>query len=113
MIGLPKCDYPKCQGHLGKFDSCRDEALYMQALAYDAEYYGDSDDYTVMLLAVYGPVIDFSLGDNSPILISEGAYSIITASSGAVGVSYEASIQPAIDAFLRARDEYYAAEEED
>src|SRR5512143_2738570 len=43
---LPTCDYPGCPGHLGKFSSCIDEAVWTLAMdGFDVDSTGDASDW--------------------------------------------------------------------
>ena len=69
-----KCDQEGCQGHLGKFSSCRDEALYVMSLdgmdemTGDVEYEGHftlvvrSEDTRVMLSDDMTPIVTVPAG---------------------------------------------------
>ena len=99
---MSKCDFIYCEGHLGKFSSCRDEAIY--ALALDERWDGDVDfgvcwtvvDYAQDLYyGLNSGEVDVSLADGgttwwvdeTPVKIPAGVYLVETNDQGFVYVN--------------------------
>lgn len=111
---MSTCEQSGCTGHLGKFDSCRDEALYELALD-GSEYTGDVD-----FNGTFHPIM---LDEDTPVTIQDdtgrvvtvpaGRYIVHSLTSGAVNVyTYDSAELMAAD-YKVAEDEYAAWENDD
>ena len=109
---LPKCDSPVCEGHLGRFQDCRTEALYNFTL--DGSYgdsTGDTDAYGYFTVLTFGDYTHEPLG-TGPVLsarivtIPPGHYIVECQSSGAVySTSYDTA-EAALAAFTEHESAY-------
>lgn len=116
MRYLPTCDnQPGCDGHLGKFESCRDEMLWTWGLD-SYEGFGDSDwdgYYSLVILTETDTATDESVANGEPVTIPAGNYIVHTASSGAVSVWTYATEEAARERYDRAEIAYYAWDSDD
>lgn len=86
MSDLPKCDDADCAGHLGKFDSCRAEAVYSWAMDGAAdESTGDSDYEGHFSLFIVTEPTGGDV-DGRVVLVPAGNYILHSATSGAVSL---------------------------
>jgi len=116
---LPKCnsrfvqrgddEQPyECPGHLGKFGSCVDEALYTWSLDQTEDSCGDTDfEGHLTVVIVYADEV-FGLGqtdeaDEREVIVPAGNYLVWTASTGQVSVSKVGSVGEAREIFERAQ----------
>ncbi len=83
---LPKCDYEHCTGHLGKFQSCQDEALYELSMSGFEESTGDTDFEGHFTIIVLDEDESVSMGEGW-VTVPAGSYIVESSSSGAVYVS--------------------------
>lgn len=112
---LPTCEWEHCSGHLGKFDSCRDEALYEMTLDGFDESTGDSDFDGHFVRVVLDEDTAHRFEEDGPtIIVPAGHYLVESANSGAVSVwvGTETEIQQHFDHFA-ARYEEWSDEERD
>lgn len=110
------CDTPiekgaPCPGHLAKFESCRDEALYELVLSGDAaEGCGDSDlDGHFSLIELEHPervTLDVDTADARVVLLDPGCYIVHSAPSGAVWVTPYAFADQAREAYAVEEQRY-------
>lgn len=106
---LPKCDQQMCPGHLGKFDSCRDEALYLASMDGGDNDTGDVDyqgHFTLMILEYPLEVDanDFGAG-HYVIRVPAGNYIVQAHTSGNVSVaSYDTELLARMDFESHERD---------
>lgn len=114
---MTTCDHPYCDGHLAKFDSCRDETLY--ALTMDAagvdEHTGDSDfegHYTLMNFSTEETHCHDDIALGEPVVIPAGAYILHTNSQGFVSVSHFTTDDEARAIFNEAESRYAAWDEQ-
>lgn len=101
-----KCETEGCPGHLGKFDCCRDEALYELTLSGFDESTGDVEAYghhTLVMLVEPKPV---DIQDGMRVVVPQGFYIVTQDNSGFVGVSSFGSEEEARAEFQRLDDEY-------
>ena len=83
---MSKCEFDKCEGHLGKFDSCQDEALYGAAM--DADWIGDVE-WDISAAYIELPTdesIKFESWDDRRITVPAGFYRVATDGRGFVYV---------------------------
>jgi hypothetical protein len=109
------CEATGCPGHLGKFDSCRDEALWSMSLdTFGDDTTGDTeyDGYYVRVL-VDGPE-DVDV-DGRKITVPAGKYIVRTAPAGFVTVTEYDTDKEVNDAFgdVRAAYEEWVGQDED
>ena len=108
-----KCGQEGCQGHLGKFDSCRDEALYVMSLDGTDETTGDVEYEGYYVLIVLDASATVNLDDDAPdgtpqVTVPAGSYIVTENGQGFVSVyTYETEALARED-FKRAEDAYSA-----
>lgn len=83
---VPTCDVTGCPGHLGKFDSCVAEAVYVASL--DSGDSTGSVDFRGALSLVHFPEDEtIDIGDEMPdVMVPAGTYLVGTHTTGAVDV---------------------------
>jgi hypothetical protein len=109
------CGHPGCQGHVGKFSSCRDEVIYAATMDSADETFGDTDWHGHYAMVVVGDDpswTDTPESSEVPLKPEPGVYVVFTAPSGQVGVDFLGNA-PGVMATFEARyglirDEYYA-----
>lgn len=91
---MTKCDWKNCEGHLGKFDSCRDEVLHEWALdsgdgTGDVEFDGFVTLVHLDVAETY--TSEWAVPNHlNGLTVPAGTYLVHSANSGAVTVtSYE------------------------
>jgi len=104
---LPTCFYPGCQGHLGKFDGCVEEAVWAAILSDGSgnDSAGDSD-YGTATLIVFAETEAVDIGIS--VTVPAGAYVAFEESNGFVTVCHyetEAEARAVFDGFSA---DYYA-----
>jgi hypothetical protein len=84
---MSKCEFERCEGHLGKFDSCRDEAVYN--LAMDADWIG-SVEWDISAAYLHIDTALYPVGgedsDTPAVLVEGGFYRAATDNQGFVYV---------------------------
>jgi hypothetical protein len=102
---MNKCEQESCTGHLGKFSSCRDEALYVMSLDGTNETTGDVEYegyYTLIVLTV---AVTWLLG--VPVTVPAGSYIVSENSQGFVyGTEYATEALAREDFKRRMRETY-------
>lgn len=110
------CDNVKCgSSHIGKFDSCRDEALYQISLDSWGERTGDVDFGQCVDLLILETVAIVDLYLDNLVAIQPGNYMVSTVSSGQVFVSkYDTELEArqVFDCIDRAYSNWLNDEEE-
>lgn len=104
-----KCDNPTCTGHLGKFSSCLDEAVWQGTLDSGSETTG-STEYEGHLCFEHYPTDETVTLNSSDILVTvpAGWYLVESTDQGFVYVTHYASESEAREIFKGA-DERYGA----
>lgn len=100
------CDQKGCTGHLGKFDSCRDEALYELSLDSFGSSTGDSSfrgHFTPISVSEPETV---KIPDGLEVIVPAGHYMVIGHNSGAVSVDTYDSEEELSAAFKVEEDAY-------
>lgn len=109
------CNREKCQGHLGKFNNCVAEALWVLALnGMHAGETGDAETaghYSLMIIAK-DTEIDISESNTDIVVIPAGFYLLLTVNSGAVHLLEHESEESARNEFDRV-DSMYADGDDD
>jgi len=100
------CSTPGCQGHLGKFDNCLDEALYAESLDGNHETTGDVDAHGYITLMIVEEPYMFSFGDGRTLRVPAGNFLLIEDSNGFVYTQSFDSVLDVRDAFEVAESEY-------
>jgi hypothetical protein len=106
-----KCEQEGCQGHLGKFDSCRDEALYQMSLDGTDETTGDVEYEGYYVLIVLDASATVNLDDDAPdgtpqVTVPAGSYIVTENSQGFVSVYTYDSEAVAREDFKRIDEAY-------
>jgi hypothetical protein len=87
---LPTCEWEHCPGHLGKFQSCRDEALFELSLDGFYDSTGDVEfegHFTLITLDDPAEVEMFGHDGGPTFTVEPGTYIVESTNSGAVYVS--------------------------
>lgn len=86
---MSTCAREGCAGHLGKFGSCEDEALYILTLDGGDTGCGDSDweGYMSLVVLDVDTVVRLEYGDSPAVTVPAGAYTVYTSPSGFVSVA--------------------------
>jgi hypothetical protein len=106
---MSKCKQEGCQGHLGKFDSCQDEALWQMSLDGTDETTGDVEWEAHYTLMVLNESVRVSMHEPRQLVtVPAGAYIVSENSQGFVDVSEYDTEALAREDFKRADDAYGA-----
>lgn len=114
VSSVARCDHPQCEGHLGKFQSCRDEALYFASMEADASAGScDYEGHVALVTLETAEVLPITEGSDTPheIEIEAGHYVIGTATSGAVDVTRYDTLTEATAIIDNAADRHYRWED--
>lgn len=108
------CDNEGCTGHLGKFSSCLDEALYEDSMDGTGQITGNDDFEGTFVLEDYETDATLYLDEyrKNPVFVPKGAYIVHTASSGIVTVNRYDSLEEAQIVFNAAEQAFAAYENE-
>lgn len=122
-IKYPTCGHEGCQGHVGKFSSCRDELLWQYTLDGDAdETFGDIDwigHYAMIVISDHPSWTETPDSSDVRLTPKPGVYVVFTATSGRVDVEYlgdEAGVMATYEASygpIRQQYEAWSAQEGD
>lgn len=105
---VSRCQQLGCTGHLGKYDSCRDEALH--ALSLDAHDWVGESDYglTVTPVVLTEPVTVTLYGGQPTVTVPAGAYLVEEDDRGFVMVQERVSAED-LAQVVEAHRQLYAA----
>ena len=103
---MSKCDYERCEGHLGKFSSCLAEAVWQSSLDGADETTGRTEAYGHYALMLFNFDEALPLGDKATITVPAGAYIVQSTNQGFVYLLEYDTEAKAREDFAQAEKDY-------